>query len=71
MVFGLRGSISSLLFDIKVHGSRPDLGSTAKTESQDFPSSLEVTRISLARTLSTRNTWNTTKHLDGALKSFK
>lgn len=61
MVSGLRGSISFLLSDIKVHGSRPDLGSTASTESQDFPSSPDVTRISLARTLSTGNKWNTTK----------
>lgn len=36
-VFGPKGSIS-VLVDIKVHGSRPVQGSTAKTlESQDFP----------------------------------
>lgn len=61
MVSGLRGSISFLLSDIKVHGSQPDLGRTASTESQDFPSSPDVTQISLARTLSTGNKWNTTK----------
>lgn len=37
MISGLRGSISFLLSDIKVHGTRPDLGSTASAESQDFP----------------------------------
>lgn len=36
-VFG-PGSSISVLVDIKVHGSRPVQGSTAKTlESQDFP----------------------------------
>lgn len=61
LVSGLRGSISFLLSDIKVHGSRRDLGRTANTESQDFLSSPDVTQISLARTLSTGNKWNTTK----------
>lgn len=61
LIFRLKNSNSFLLSDIEGYGSRPDLGSTASTESQDFPSSPDVTQISLARTSSTRNKWTTTK----------